>query len=365
MNDNGHPAISVGGLRFEWDMDGGRVLASGHPVMSLWTETTMARFMSAIHRMVGTDRLNLALYGSGEATAEAEWSQFMDRASSFEEGLRAICSVAPLLGLGHWELVALDREKKELRFRARNSWESVYQRALGVSWGSSSLAGRFAAYAKRLFGENCWADQTAFTTQGDAWDEFVARPSDRTVEGQLEALISADKATRADLDAALDRLKQEVHERKQAEERLKREIHDRKQAEQTLLDKLEIIRRQEDSIRAMSTPILQLWEGVLALPVIGLVDNVRANQMMESLLDAIVKTQARFTILDLTGVDAMDTSAADHLLKVVRAARLLGTRCVISGISPDMAQTIVGLELDLAELSSFSTLESALRYTLR
>jgi len=365
MNDQANPSISVGGLRFEWDLDGGRVLASGNPVIALWTETTMARFLLAIHKMVGTDRFNLALYGSGEATAAAEWAQFVEPAGSVEEGLRAVCRMAHLLGLGHWEVVTLDRANKELRFRTKNSWESVYQRAIGVSWGSSSLAGRFAAYAKRIFGENCWADQTAFTTNGDAWDEFVARPSDRTVDAQLEVLITADKATRADLDAALDRLKQEIHERKQAEERLKREIHDRKQAEQTLLDKLEIIRRQEDSIRAMSTPILQLWEGVLALPVIGLVDNARANQMMESLLDAIVKTQARFTILDLTGVDAMDTSAADHLLKVVRAARLLGTRCVISGISPDMAQTVVGLELDLAELSSFSTLESALRYTLR
>jgi len=269
------------------------------------------------------------------------------------------------VGLGHWQLTYLNHEAQEARFRVRNSWEALYQRALGVCWGTSSLAGRFAGFTGIVFRTHCWAEQVSFLARGDEADEFVVRPSSRTIGNQLEQLISTDKATRADLDAALEGLKQEVFERKQTEERLHQEIHDRKQAEQALLDKLEIIRRQEASIRAMSTPILQLWEGILALPVIGLVDSGRANQMLESLLEAIVRTQARFTILDLTGVDEMDTSAADHLLKVVRAAALLGTRCVVSGISPHMAQTIVGLELDLAELTSFSTLEAALRFALR
>ncbi|WP_394823613.1 STAS domain-containing protein [Pendulispora albinea] len=365
MNHRENPTYLRNGLDFEWDVDEGLFLIMGNPIMCMWTETTMAYFMSGLHKMVGTDRFNLALYGAGEDTTADEWERFVTPAANVEDGLRAVCAAAPHLGHGQWELVSLNREKRELRFRVKNSWEGLYQKAIGVCWGTSSLAGRFAGYAARIFGENCWAEQTSFIARGDEWDTFVVRPSDRTVDGQLEALITADKASRADLDLAVDRLKQEVHERTQAEERLQQEVHDRKVAEQALLDKLEIIRRQEDSIRAMSTPILQLWEGVLALPVIGLVDNARANQMMESLLEAIVKTQARFTILDLTGVDSMDTSAADHLLKVVRAARLLGTQCVISGISPDMAQTIVGLELDLAELSSFSTLESALRYALR
>ncbi|WP_394833933.1 STAS domain-containing protein [Pendulispora rubella] len=360
-----NPKCTVGTLRFEWDQERGLFLCEGIPCVAMWVETTMASFMAGIHKMVGTERFQLALYGAGEEVVENEWNLFFKTAPSFEEGMRRIGVGANVVGLGHWELTFLDREKKEARFRVRNSWEALYQRALGVCWGTSSLAGRFAGFASILFGTNCWAEQTKFLASGDEADEFVVRPSTRTIAGQLDQLISADKATRADLDAALERLKLEVHERTQAEERLKQEIHDRIQAEQMLLDKLEIIRRQEDSIRAMSTPILQLWEGILALPVIGLVDSRRANQMLESLLEAIVRTQARFTILDLTGVDEMDTAAADHLLKVVRAAALLGTRCVVSGISPHMAQTIVGLELDLAELTSFSTLEAALRYALR
>ncbi len=365
MSEHEKQSTTQGGFEFSWDPDDGLFLIMSRPVMCSWTETTMAYFMSGLHKMVGTDRFNLALYAAGEDTSRSEWERFVPAGASAQEGLRAICDAAPHLGRGIWQLLSFDPVRKEIRIRAKNTWESMYQKSLGVCWGTSSVAGAFAGFGEHIFGQNCWTEQISFCARGDEWDEFVVRPSDRTVERQLAALIDADKASRADLDAALEQHKQEVHERKQAEERLKQEIHDRKLAEQALLDKLEIIRRQEDSIRAMSTPILQLWEGVLALPVIGLVDNARANQMMESLLEAIVKTQARFTILDLTGVDAMDTSAADHLLKVVRAARLLGTRCVMSGISPSMAQTIVGLELDLSELQSFSTLESALRFALR
>src|SRR5262249_21734349 len=94
-------------------------------------------------------------------------------------------------------------------------------------------------------------------------------------------------------------------------------------------------------------------------------DTARANQMTENLLEEIVKRKARFCIVDLTGVDVMDTSAANHVLRLVRSAGLLGSRCLVSGISPRMAQTVVTLRLELAELESFSTLDGALRHALR
>jgi rsbT co-antagonist protein RsbR len=142
-------------------------------------------------------------------------------------------------------------------------------------------------------------------------------------------------------------------------------VHQRERVEQELRAKLMIIRRQEEAIRAMSTPILRIWEGVLTMPLIGLMDSMRAAQMMETLLDAISKTHVRFTILDLTGVDVIDTSAANHILRLVRGAALMGTRCIISGITPSMANTIVGLGLDLSELLTFNTLEAALRFAIQ
>ena len=360
-----NPKINVNGLDFEWDLDKGLFLVNGLPTVCMWIDTTMAGFMSGLHKMVGTERFHLALYQAGEDGVAGEWEHFILRAPTIEEGLRMVGSLANQVGLGFWELVSLDREKKEARFRAKNSWEALYQKALGVCWGTSSLAGRFAGYCNRIFETNCWAEQTSFIARGAEWDEFVVRPSEKTVQKQLDLLIATDKATRADLDAMVERLKQEVHERKQAQDALNQEVHERKQAEQALVEKLEIIRRQEDSIRAMSTPILQLWKGVVALPVIGIVDSVRASEMTESLLEEVVRSKAHFAIIDLTGVDVIDTSAANHLLRLVRSVGLLGTRCLVSGISPRMAQTIVTIGIDLAELAAFATLEAALRFALQ
>lgn|GEM_PF-1391740 len=360
-----NPKINVNGLDFEWDLDKGLFLVNGLPTVCMWIDTTMAGFMSGLHKMVGTERFHLALYQAGEEGVAGEWEHFVLRAPSIEEGLRMVGALANQVGLGFWELVSLDREKKEARFRSKNSWEALYQKALGICWGTSSVAGRFAGYCNRIFKTNCWAEQTSFIARGDEWDEFVVRPSEQTVQKQLDLLIATDKATRADLDAMVERLKLEVHERKQAEDALNQEIHERKQAEHALVEKLEIIRRQEDSIRAMATPILQLWKDVVALPVIGIVDSVRASEMTESLLEEVVKSKAQFAIIDLTGVDVIDTSAANHLLRLVRSVGLLGTRCLVSGISPRMAQTIVTIGIDLAELATFATLEAALRFALQ
>ena len=169
----------------------------------------------------------------------------------------------------------------------------------------------------------------------------------------------------SDRQVAEERLRQEVRERQLAEERLRQEILDRRQVAEELQAKLEIIGRQEDAIRAMSTPILRLWDGVLTMPVIGLVDSVRAAQMMERLLEAITESRARFTILDLTGVELLDTHAISHLLSLVRACALLGTTCLVSGISARMAQSIVSINMDLGEISTFNTLEAALRHAIQ
>lgn len=120
----------------------------------------------------------------------------------------------------------------------------------------------------------------------------------------------------------------------------------------------------KQAIRAMSTPIIQVWEGVLALPVIGVVDAQRAAQMMESLLEAIVRTRCHVAILDLTGVDVVDTATVNHLFQMVSAASLLGSACLVSGISPQVAQTVASLGVDLTTLRAFGTLQEALRVAM-
>lgn len=136
-----------------------------------------------------------------------------------------------------------------------------------------------------------------------------------------------------------------------------RDITDRKRLE-------EQAEAASAAFRALSVPILQVWEGVVALPVIGAVDEARAAQMMERLLDEIVRSQARTAILDLTGVAEVDAATADHLLRLVRAAALLGSRCLVSGVAPRVAQTMTELALGLEVLETFATLRDALRHAL-
>ena len=127
----------------------------------------------------------------------------------------------------------------------------------------------------------------------------------------------------------------------------------------------EIIRRQQEEMLELSTPVVQIWEGILALPLIGTLDSDRTSVMMETLLQKIVETRSELAIIDITGVPTVDTLVAQHLLKTVAAARLMGADCLISGIRPQIAQTMVHLQIDLSEVTTKATLAEALRFALK
>ena len=127
----------------------------------------------------------------------------------------------------------------------------------------------------------------------------------------------------------------------------------------------EVIARQQLEMLELSTPVVQLWEGVLGLPVIGTLDSARTQVVMESLLQRIVDTGAQIAIIDITGVPTVDTLVAQHLLKTVAAARLMGADCIISGIRPQIAQTIVHLGVELNDVATKATLADAFALALK
>jgi rsbT co-antagonist protein RsbR len=123
----------------------------------------------------------------------------------------------------------------------------------------------------------------------------------------------------------------------------------------------EIILRQTDEIAEISTPVIRVWDGILALPIIGTLDSARTQVVMENLLQEIVESGSSIAILDISGVPAVDSLVAQHLIKTVSATRLMGAECIISGIRPEIAQTVVHLGIDLTNIITKSTLASALR----
>ena len=135
--------------------------------------------------------------------------------------------------------------------------------------------------------------------------------------------------------------------------------------EQFLKTRETVIQSQQRELLELSTPVVELWESILALPLIGTLDSERTQVVMESLLQKIVETGAAIAIIDITGVPTVDTLVAQHLLKTVAAARLMGADCIISGIRPQIAQTIVHLGVDLSAVTTKATLADAFLVALR
>lgn len=189
-------------------------------MVAMWIDSTLAGLMAGVQAMVGSDRFNLALQSQGRNSVKGDW-HFISQHSDFRSGFAALSTIATVAGWGNWELLSLDWDKQECRFRMKNTWEGRYQKALGVCWGSSFLAGKLAGYCAELFGTNCWAEQTAFIARGDEFDEFVVQPSQRSIEEEIDKLLATDEATRADVAVALEKLNREVAERKRTEEILR------------------------------------------------------------------------------------------------------------------------------------------------
>ncbi|MFI5972405.1 STAS domain-containing protein [Streptomyces sp. NPDC051452] len=134
---------------------------------------------------------------------------------------------------------------------------------------------------------------------------------------------------------------------------------------ETALDaNAELIERQRQQLLEAATPVIKLWEGTVAVPLIGTLDSARSQVVMESLLKAIVDQRARYAILDITGVPTVDTLVAQHLMKTVAAARVMGAECIVSGIRPAIAQTIVQLGIDLGSVDTRASLADALAYAM-
>ncbi|MFB6395951.1 STAS domain-containing protein [Polymorphospora lycopeni] len=127
----------------------------------------------------------------------------------------------------------------------------------------------------------------------------------------------------------------------------------------------ELIADQAEQLLELSTPVVKLWEGVVAVPLVGTLDSARAQVVMERLLQTLVDTGSPYAIIDITGVPAVDTQVAQHILKTVVAARLMGADCIISGIRPQIAQTIVALGIEFGDIATKATLADALRHVLR
>ena len=216
------------------------------------------------------------------------------------------------------------------------------------------------------------AGQT-FDTTAPAWDELRGALDDLAKDRAARGFTAQDTAT------FIFSLKRPLFEQLRADVgRDPDALADATWVATELVDKLglltvatyqrtreDIIARQKEDLLELSTPVVKLWDGIVALPMIGTLDSSRTQIVMEALLDRIVSTGAELAIIDITGVPTVDTLVAQHLLKTVSAIRLMGADCIISGIRPQIAQTIVHLGLDLQGVTTKANLSDALALALQ
>ncbi len=181
--------------------------------------------------------------------------------------------------------------------------------------------------------------------------------------GDMEARIQTEteddfSGIEAAIDLLINDLTEELRQREKVQKELESKLEKIQEQQKTIL-------QQQEDLLELSSPVSKVWDNILILPVIGTLDSQRTQVMMENLLQKIVETGCTISILDITGVPTVDTQVANHLLKTVTAARLLGAECIISGISPAIAQTIVHLGIDLSTIRTKATLQDAMIFAMK
>jgi len=181
--------------------------------------------------------------------------------------------------------------------------------------------------------------------------------------GDLEARINSEfEDDFTGVEAAVDLLINDLTDELMQREKTQKELEERLA---TIQEQQKTILMQQEDLLELSSPVTKVWDNVVVLPVIGTLDSRRTQIMMENLLQKIVDTGCTIAILDITGVATIDTQVANHLIKTVTAARLLGAECIVSGISPAIAQTIVHLGIDLSTIQTKATLQESMQYAFQ
>lgn len=226
-------------------------------------------------------------------------------------------------------------------FHMKGTWTNSYEAEIHLKqFGPSptpvchTLTGYASGWCSAFFGRKLLAIEPKCIARGDKICEFEIRPPDRwgaEADPWRKSLQGGDLLV----------------------------------SRRELEDKIRLIEDQRSIITQLSTPILEVWDGILCLPVVGMVDAARASAMTDKLLDGVVRKQARGVIVDLTGIDVIDTKTVDHLIKMAKEIKLLGAIPVITGISPGIAQTLTQIGVDLTGIQTLRSLQDGLRVFLR
>jgi len=344
-----HYALVLNRAPFEWSVDEGRLRFFGIPSALLWLNPSLLKILRPLADEIGIPLFRLLVAHSGSfGTAEDYHDVVKALGATFEEGLLAWGEVISTIGWGRLELPFCDMQQRRAIVRIRNPWELDMQRGQAVNWGCPFLQGKIIGLFTHAFGVPCWADEKNMVTDGDETSvEFHVYESNRTIESEIAILREARERERQ--QRLLDEIAAKTLELQKANE-------ERLQLQE------QIIAMQARTLAELSTPLIPLNKRVLLMPLIGAFDSQRTQLTVDRLLHGVAEYHASVVILDITGVPIVDTHVASALMQAAQAVRLLGAEVVLTGIRPEVAQTLVGMGVSLQGIVTRGTLQSGIEY---
>jgi anti-anti-sigma regulatory factor len=321
--------------------DEGRVTLAGERML-IFRQDSLGVLRRLLYDQLG-ERLSRSLLthfghqcGSGDyatLSANYEWETDLDE-------MGAGPALHTWEGIVHVEPTLLEYDRDQGHFHMRGIWRNSYEAEIHRElFGRSdepvchSLTGYASGWCSAFFGKPTVAIETKCMGKGDPHCEFEIRTPNAwgpEADPWKEALAQNDYSLSRELEA-----------------------------------KIAVIQEQEMAISELNTPVMEIWDDILVLPIVGVVDTRRSMEIMNNLLESIEQTQSRCVIIDVTGVEVVDTKTADYLLKVMRAANLLGSRCVLTGLSSAIAQTLVEIGADLSEVRTLRNIKEGLKDCLK
>lgn len=343
--------IELNRAKFDWDLAQGKVSFFGLPSVLFWLNPSLLRMLQPLAEEVGIPLFRLLVASQSSLGTDEDYHAMVTTlGSTFEEGFLAWGSAVSTAGWGSFELPLFDASACKARVVVRNPWELQMQQGTSASWGCPFLQGKIIGIFSHALQCTCWAEERLIQDgSGESAIEFAVYESDKTIDAELEQLRR--------------QVKQEQERELAYEIERKTEELLRAETERVRLQE-EVIHMQAVMLAELQTPLIPINEHAVMMPLVGSLDSRRAQRVLEVLLHGVTAHSAHTVILDITGVPLVDTGVANVLLQAARAVRLLGAQVVLTGIRPEVAQTVVGLGVDLSNIVTKSTLQSGIAFAM-
>lgn len=332
-------SITINQVPIVWDTEAADLSFFGISAVLFWADPSLYRMLSPLVDEVGVDLFRLLVARSSALGTDEDYHAMVTAlGATFEEGFLAWGKAVSAAGWGAFELPHFDREGGLALVRINNPWELRMQKASGAGWGCPFLQGKVIGIFGHALGKTCWADEEVHLDADPPYVTFSVYTSERSFDEELAGLRAGRIA--------------------QEQARLSEQVE---KAAVVLAETRVEMEQKDELIRTLSTPILQVWDGVLVVPLVGDLSSTRADILNAELLERVVSTAAESVVLDLTGLSTVDDAVVDRLGATVSALRLIGTECAVVGLSPMLARAIVELGTSFQGVRVLRTLADALR----